>query len=123
MTQASHAIPSEFLEHPARYFLEWIPQQLEAHDGAHAHFGKVNAIAQFHLTGESGGHWYFTLDRTGVHVSEGLHPNPSFTLTMPVPIWRRINEGTYNGLKAYLRRDLQFAGSRLKFLRVARLFS
>ncbi len=118
----AEGVPPEYLEEPSRYFLEWIPRLLREHDGAHAHFGKVEAVAQFHLTGDRGGWWYFELGKDGVHVSDGQHPKPSFTLTMDVEIWREINRGNLNGLRAYLRRDLKLKGSRWKLLRVARLF-
>ena len=119
----SEGVPEEYLEEPARYFLEWIPKQLDDNQGAHEHFSKANAVAQFHLTGDRGGWWYFVLGKGGVQASEGQHPKPSFTMTMDVDIWRQINRGTLNGLRAYIRRDLKFSGSRWKLLRVARLFS
>ena len=35
---------------------------------------------------------------------------------------KTFNRGTLNGLRAYLRRDLKFKGSRWKLIKVARLF-
>ncbi len=118
----SEGVPEEYLAEPERYFLEWIPKQLDTNDGAHAHFAKVKAVAQFHLTGDGGGKWYFVLGGAAVEVSEGQHPKPSFTMTMDVDIWREINRGTLNGMRAYLRRDLKFSGSRWKLFKVAKLF-
>jgi putative sterol carrier protein len=118
----AEGVPPEYLAEPSRYFLEWIPSLLAQHEQAHGHFGKLEAVAQFHLTGERGGWWYFELGGGRVHVGEGRHAKPSFTLTMDVDVWRRINRGELNGLRAYLRRDLQLEGSRWKLWRVARLF-
>ncbi len=102
--------------------MEWIPQLLTDVDGAHNHFGKLQAVAQFHLTGDAGGWWYFELGEGRVVVDEGPHPKPSFTLTMDVDTWRALNRGERNGLKAYLTGAVKFKGSRWKFLRVAKLF-
>jgi len=118
----SEGVPEEFLAEPARYFLEFIPKQLEDNEGAHDHFRKVKAVAQFCLTGEGGGDWHFVLGGPKVVVSEGVHAKPSFTMTMDVDVWRKINRGTLNGLRAYIRRDLKFKGSRWKLLKVAKLF-
>jgi putative sterol carrier protein len=117
------AIPEEYLEDPERYFTEWIPQLLRDVDGARAHFGKVKAVAQFHLTGERGGQWYFDMGKGSVAVAAGSHARPSFTLTMPVRIWQQMNRGELSGTRAYFRGDLKFKGSWLKFIRVAKLFS
>ena len=119
----SQGVPEEYLEQPGRYFLEFIPKQLDDNEGAHAHFRKVKAVAQFCLTGEGGGDWYFVLGGPSVVVGEGKHAKPSFTMTMDVNIWREINRGSLNGMRAYLRRDLKIKGSRWKLYKVAKLFS
>jgi putative sterol carrier protein len=116
------AVPPEYLAEPRRYFLEWVPQLLAEHRDANAHFGKVDAVAQFDLTGPDGGRYHFVLGKGAVAVAEGLHAAPSFTLTMDVEIWRRMNRGELNGLTAWWKGDLRLTGSRLTFLRVARLF-
>jgi len=122
-TERGGSVPDEFLAEPRRYFLEWIPSTLRAHDGAAAHFGQVSAVAQFCLTGERGGQWYVELGAGDVRVGEGAHARPSFTLTMSVDVWQQIHRGTLNGLRAYLRGDVTLAGSRWKLLRVGRLLS
>jgi putative sterol carrier protein len=119
----SEGVPPEYLEEPGRYFLEWIPLLLRDHRNANKHFGKVRSVAQFHLTGERGGKWHFVLGKGEVLVNEGQHPEPGFTLTMDVDIWRRMNRGELNGFKAWLKGDVKITGSKLQFLRVARLFS
>lgn len=116
------AVPEEYLAEPERYFTEWIPQLLREHEEADAHFGKVKAVAQFHLTGERGGKWYFDMGRGRVEVAGGEHAKPSFTLTMPVDIWRQMNRGELSGTRAYFRGDVKFKGSWFKFIRVAKLF-
>lgn len=118
----SEGVPAQYLAEPRRYFLEWIPQLLRDTDGAKAHFGKLDAVAQFQLTGDGGGSYYFALGGGGVQVCEGQHSRPSFTLTMSVDTWRQLNQGA-SGLRAYLRGDVKLSGSRWTFLKVARLFS
>ncbi len=117
------APPAELLDQPNRYFLEWLPAQLEELGSSVGRLGRAGAIAQLHLTGDAGGSWYFDLNGGAVKVHGGQHPKPSFTLTLSVDTWRRLNLGQDNGLKAYLRGDVKITGSRLKFLRVARLLS
>lgn len=116
-------VPPEYLAEPRRYFLEWIPQLLREHGQAHGHFGKVDAVAQFHLTGAGGGQWHFVLGKGAVAVGEGTHAHPSFTLVMDVEVWRRLNRGEANGFAAWLKGDVKITGSKLKLLRVAKLFS
>jgi putative sterol carrier protein len=118
----SDVVPPEYLEDPKRYFLEWLPQLLDATEGARRHFGRLDAVAQFHLTGDRGGWWYIHLGRETVWIDGGRHPSPSFTLTMPVDTWRQVHCGQVSGTRAYLRGDIKFAGSRWKFLRVLGLF-
>jgi putative sterol carrier protein len=120
--QAKDGVPPEFLEDPDRYFLEWIPGILRNNLDANKHFGKVQSVAQFHLTGERGGWWHFVLGNGDVVVSAGEHARPGFTLTMAVETWRRLNRGEVTGLRAWLRGDVKITGSKLQFLRVARLF-
>jgi putative sterol carrier protein len=114
-------VPAEYLAEPDRYFLEWLPTLVDQ-DLARTRLKKVEAIAQFELTGDNGGAWYFELDRRGIAVKGGAHPKPSFTLTMPVGVWRQLNTGELGGLKAYMRGDIRFSGSRVQFFRVANLF-
>ena len=120
---SERAVPEQYLAEPERYFTEWIPQLLRDTEGATDHFGKVQAVAQFHLTGERGGKWYFDMGRGAVSVVGGEHAKPSFTLTMAVDVWQRMNRGELSGTRAYFRGDVKFKGSWLKFLRVAKLFS
>jgi len=117
-----HHVPSEYLDQPRRFFLEWIPQLLTMHRDGHRHFGRVSSVAQFHLTGETGGWWHIVMGNDQVVVVEGQHPQPGFTLTMEVALWRRLNRGEVNGFAAWVRGDLQISGSKRQFLRVARLF-
>jgi putative sterol carrier protein len=118
----SEGVPPEYLAEPRRYFLEWIPQLLDQHREANKHFGKVESVAQFHLTGDRGGWWHFVLGKGAVVVAEGEHPKPGFTLTMDVDIWRKMNRGELNRVKAWLKGQVKITGSKLQFLRVARLF-
>jgi len=118
----SEGVPPEYLEEPSRYFLEWIPQLLRDNDGASAHYGRTRTVAQFHLTGDRGGKWYFELGDGKVVVAAGAHAKPSFTLTMPVEVWRKLNRGEVGGMRAYIRGDIKITGSRWKLLRLGKLF-
>lgn len=118
----SDGVPPEYLAEPRRYFLEWIPQLLRDHPDARRHFGQAGSIAQFHLTGDRGGWWYFVLADGDVTVGEGEHAAPGFTLAMAVEVWRRLNRSEVNGLRAWLRGDIKMTGSKRQLWRVARLF-
>jgi putative sterol carrier protein len=119
---SGEGVPTEYLEEPARYFLEWVPQLLRDNRAAAHRFGRVESIAQFHLTGAGGGLWHFVMGDGDVKVESGRHPAPSFTLTMNVDTWRRINRGQLSGVRAWLTRRVAIAGSLRSFFRVARLF-
>jgi putative sterol carrier protein len=119
----SEGVPAEYLAQPDRYFLEWIPQLLRDNAAAARKLGRVDSVAQFHLTGDGGGSWHVVLGDGQVRVGAGRHGEPSFSLTMDIDIWRRLNRGELSGVRAWLRGDIVLTGSRLRFLRVARLFS
>ena len=116
-------IDDAFIEEPSRFFNEWLPERMAENRGRDKKFGKVGAVAQLELTGDRGGAWYFRLDKEGVALVEGRHDKPSFTVSMPVPIWQQMSRKELSGMRAWMRGDIKFSGSRLAFLRVARLFS
>lgn len=109
-------------DQPEPYFMQWIPGLIAAHDGAEAHFGRVRAVAQFHLTGPEGGDWHIVMGHGHVVVERGSHRKPSFALTLSVDTWRRLNARELDGLAAYGRGLVKLEGSKVTLFRVARLF-
>ena len=113
-------VPAEYLSQPDRYFLEWLPQRLDASD--QKQLGQKHAIAQFALSGDDGGQWYIELGNGAVVPHRGTHAKPSFTLAMSVDTWRSLNKREMSGVRAYLRGDVKITGSVRALLRVGKLF-
>lgn len=115
--------PREYLDDPSRYFLEWLPQKLEAEDDLSCCVPDVKEIAQIRLTGERGGVWHFVVDHGTLDVVSGAHERPSFTLVMSVDTWRDMERGKRSGFKEFLLRRIKIEGSKLAYLRCAKLFT
>ncbi len=109
-------------EQPDPYFMVWLPGLIDGHDGAEAHFGRIKAVAQFHLTGPEGGDWHIVMGRGRVEVVRGAHRKPSFALTMSVDTWLRLNRRELEGLAAYTRGLVKLKGSKIMLFRIVRLF-
>lgn len=120
--QEQQGIPEEYLEDPRRLFEELVPEMLETHPEARPHFAKGRAVAQIELTGARGGQWYFVMHKGDVRCTPGTHHKPSFRLIMTVETFQGLMRGKLNGLSAWMRGRVKIKGSKIAFLRVARLF-
>jgi putative sterol carrier protein len=116
-------IPEEYLVDLDRYFLEWIPQRLDAEPDISARFCDADAVAQICLTGHGGGDWHFVLGSRRIDVARGNHPRPSFTISLAADTWRGMRAGKISGLTAFARGKIKIRGSVRKLLRVARRFA
>ena len=70
----------------------------------------VEAIVQYHLTGEEGGDWIIDISRGKCTVTEGNHPNPKMTMTADAREFADILLGKMDGMAAFMQGRLQLAG-------------
>ncbi len=70
----------------------------------------VNAVIQYHLTGEGGGDFIVTIADGKCTVTEGVAENPKMTLTADAEDFKNVLLGNLNGMKAFMDGKLKLAG-------------
>jgi putative sterol carrier protein len=70
----------------------------------------VNAVVQYHLTGEGGGDWVITIQDGKCKVSEGTIEKPTVTLTADANDFRDVLMGKANGMQYFMQGKLKLAG-------------
>lgn len=70
----------------------------------------VDAVVQYHLTGEEGGDWVITIKDGQCTVEEGVAENPRLTLTADAQDYKDIILGKLDGMKAFMQGKLQLKG-------------
>ncbi|GAB4522327.1 MAG: hypothetical protein Fur0018_03890 [Anaerolineales bacterium] len=70
----------------------------------------VEAVIQYHLTGENGGDFIVTIADGKCTVAEGVAENPKMTLTADAEDFKNVLLGNLNGMKAFMDGKLKLAG-------------
>ncbi len=70
----------------------------------------VEAVIQYHLTGEGGGDFIVTIKDGKCTVTEGVAENPKMTLTAEAEDFKNVLLGRMNGMKAFMDGKLKLAG-------------
>jgi len=70
----------------------------------------VEAVIQYHLTGEEGGDWIITIKDGVCTVAEGVVENPKMTLTADGREFGDILLGKMDGMMAFMQGRLQLKG-------------
>ena len=70
----------------------------------------VEAVIQYHLTGEEGGDWIIDIRDGKCKVSEGTAENPKMTLTAEASDLRDVLLGKANGMNYFMQGKLKLAG-------------
>ncbi|MGW8250538.1 MAG: SCP2 sterol-binding domain-containing protein [Anaerolineales bacterium] len=70
----------------------------------------VDAVIQYHLTGEEGGDWIITIRDGKCTVQEGVAENPKMTLTAEASDFRDVLLGKANGMQYFMQGKLKLAG-------------
>lgn len=70
----------------------------------------IDALIQFHLTGEGGGDWYVEIRDGKCTVSEGTHDSPSVTMTASAADYVDMLTGKLNGQMAFMSGRLKISG-------------
>jgi putative sterol carrier protein len=70
----------------------------------------VEAVIQYHLTGDEGGDWIIDISGGRCVVTPGVHPNPKMTLTADGREFGDILLGKMDGMMAFMQGKLQLAG-------------
>jgi len=70
----------------------------------------VEAVIQYHLTGEEGGDWIITIREGRCTVAEGQTENPKMTLTAEAQDFKDVLTGKANGMQYFMQGRLMLAG-------------
>jgi putative sterol carrier protein len=72
--------------------------------------GDLDAVIQYHLTGEEAGDWIITIQDGQCTVAEGIAENPNMTLTADSQDYKDVIVGKVNGMTAFMTGKLKLAG-------------
>ena len=70
----------------------------------------VNAVIQYHLTGEEAGDWIIKIEDGKCSVEQGVAENPKMTLTADSEDYKNVILGKLDGMKAFMQGKLKLAG-------------
>jgi putative sterol carrier protein len=70
----------------------------------------VNAVVQYHLTGDEGGDWIITIQDGKCSVAEGVAEKPTVTLTAEAQDLKDVLTGKANGMSYFMQGKLKLAG-------------
>ncbi len=70
----------------------------------------VNAIIQYHLTGEEGNDWIIAIQDGACKVTEGVAENPKMTVTADAREFADILLGKMDAMAAFMQGKLQLKG-------------
>ncbi len=70
----------------------------------------VEAVIQYHLTGDEGGDWIINIHEGKCTVAQGVAENPKMTLTADAQDFKDVLLGKANGMQYFMQGKLQLAG-------------
>ena len=70
----------------------------------------VEAVIQYHLTGDEGGDWIVTIKDAKCTVAEGTAENPKMTLTADAQDFKDVLTGKADGMQYFMQGKLKLAG-------------
>jgi putative sterol carrier protein len=71
----------------------------------------VDAVIQYHLTGEEGGDWVVTIRDQKCSVEPGVTENPTMTLTADGQDYKDVITGKLDPMAAFMQQKLHLAGN------------
>ena len=82
----------------------------------------LNAIIQFHLTGEEPTDGYLIIKNLECTYTEGTHPNPKTTIRADSKLWLAISNNEISGDQAYINKQYAVDGDMTILLKLGELF-
>ena len=70
----------------------------------------VDAVIQYHLTGDEAGDWIISIRDGNCFVEPGVAENPKMTLTADSQDYKDVILGKLNGMNAFMEGKLRLAG-------------
>ncbi|NOY98623.1 MAG: SCP2 sterol-binding domain-containing protein [Chloroflexi bacterium] len=82
----------------------------------------LDAVIQFHFTGDEAGDWYAAIKDGKVEVKEGVHESPKMTLTADSGDYVKIFTGELDGMAAFMQGKLKLAGDLNLAMKLTQMF-
>jgi len=82
----------------------------------------LNVVIQFNIEGGEGGNWCAVIKDQACTVSEGVHDNPTLSLSMTDKDWVALCKGELNAVMAFMSGKLKAKGDILLAQRLPKLF-
>jgi acyl dehydratase/putative sterol carrier protein len=82
----------------------------------------VDAVFQFHITGDEAGDWFVIVKDQTCQVSEGINDAPSVALTMADADWLAMCSGQLDGMTAFMTGKLKASGNIMMAQQIPSLF-
>ena len=85
--------------------------------------GDLEAVIQFHVTGDEPGNYYLDIAQGHCTAYKGEYPDPTITINTPSGVWMAISRGEMNGAAAMMSGKYSVKGNLGLLMRFDRLFS
>jgi putative sterol carrier protein len=82
----------------------------------------VDAVFQYHITGPDGGEWHITVKDNSCQITEGVHENPTVSLTMSVEDWLAMCNKQLDPMTAFMSSKLKASGNIMMAQRIPNIF-
>lgn len=82
----------------------------------------IDAVIQFHLTGDQGGDWFATIRDKKLTVEPGTTTNPRLTFSANTADIMNMFTGKLNPMQAYMQGKVQVRGDMSLAMRLADIF-
>lgn len=84
--------------------------------------GDMDAIIQFNLTGEEASDWFVTIKDQTCKVDEGVHGEPTMTLSADSQDYKDIVTGKLNAMNAFMQGKVKLQGNLNLAMKFAEIF-
>lgn len=90
-----------------------LPQLIEAyHERFLPHRAEgVDGVVQLDITGDGGGSYYLVIKDQALTIEEGVHEDPTVTITTSIANWLKMNNGDANPMTMLMMGKLKVSGS------------
>lgn len=85
--------------------------------------GGMNAVYQYHITGDGGANFYTVINDGNLEIAEGDHDNPDITITISAQHYLDLINGQLNGQMAFMTGKLKIDGDMSLAMKLASLFN
>jgi len=96
---------------PELFFTRWIPEVVGADPERASRLGETEAVLEFRLEGEGGGHFHLRVREGAVEGYCGPPARSDLRVHLDVETWRLLNSGELSAPEALVRRRVRLEGN------------